>query len=228
LLDQLRASGELDGARRRHAGYYLALAERNYSEMRKANQKAWFDLLESEHDNLHAALQWSLDTGEHSLGKWIAAAIWNFWWPSGHIQEGVHWLETFLGSDGEPRDETHLRVLEGIGTLRGWQGDYEPGRALLMEALHIAQQREDQAATVRILAWLGLILWVNGKTDETAWLAERLETYPRTPIRGTWRTPFSAWAASCTKPAWMKRRKRHLPDRSNSSSLPRRDTAPFP
>jgi predicted ATPase/DNA-binding CsgD family transcriptional regulator len=190
LLDQLRASGELDDARRRHAGYYLQLAERNYSEMKKANRHSWLDLLESEHDNLRAALQWSLDTGEYSLGKHIAAALWSpFWWLHGHIREGAGWLEVFLRSDEKTRDETHLRVLEGIGTLRGWQRDFEQGRSFLMEALQIAQEREGEAAIVRILSSLGWILWMNGKTDEAAWLAEMIETCP--PSANPWRLAYA-------------------------------------
>ena len=178
LLDRLQASGELDGARRRHAGYYLELAERYYSERNKGNQKARFDRLESEHDNLRAALQWSLDAGECSLGKRIAAAIWNFWWLRGHMWEGMRWLEPFLASSGEYRDKTHLRVLEGAGTLRGWQKDYEPARVFLMEGLQIAQELEDQAATTRILGRLSWIFWVNGKTEEAAWVAERMKVFP--------------------------------------------------
>ncbi len=178
LLDRLRASGELDGARRRHAGYYLELAERNYSEARKANRNSWLDLLEIEHDNLRAALQWSLDTGEYSIGKRIAAALWSpFWWLYGHTREGLRWLEIFLGRNGESRDETHMMVLAGAGTLRGWQRDFETGRSFLMQALQIAQEREDRAETARILGRLGWILWVNGKTEEAAWLAEKLEAY---------------------------------------------------
>jgi predicted ATPase/DNA-binding CsgD family transcriptional regulator len=179
LLEQLRKSSELNDARQQHAQYYLELAERNYSEINKENRNFWLDLLEIENDNFRAALQWSLDTGDLSLGKRIAAALWNpFWWLYGHIQEGSYWLETFLrGSgdcQGECRDETHMRILAGAGTLRGWQRDFEPGKAFLMEALQIAQVREDQAAIASILGRLGWIFWVNGKTQEAPWLAEQL------------------------------------------------------
>ena len=190
LLDRLQASGGLDAARRRHAGYYLELAERNFAEREKGDRNAWLDLLESEHDNLRAALQWSLDTGEHATGKRMAAALWTpFWWLYGHVREGVGWLERFLESDAETRDETHLKILEGAGTLRGWQGDYEPGKALLMEALQIAQEREDEAAIAGTLSSLGWILWVNGKTEEAAWLAEKIEACQ--PDANPWRLAYA-------------------------------------
>jgi predicted ATPase/DNA-binding CsgD family transcriptional regulator len=178
LLDQLRASGELSDVREQHASYFMEFAEQNYSEMRTENQKARFDLLESEHDNLRAALEWSMDTGKHALGKRICAAVWNFWWLRGHIREGVGWLETFRRGGEESPVEVHLRMLQGTGTLRGWQRDYELGRALLMQALELAQECQDQDAIVRILGRLGWILWLNGKTEEASWLAEKLASCP--------------------------------------------------
>jgi predicted ATPase/DNA-binding CsgD family transcriptional regulator len=176
LLDRLRTSGGLEAARRRHAGYYLGLAEQNYIEMKGVNQRSWIDVLESEHDNLRAAMQWSLDTGEYSHGRRIAAALWApFWWLQGHIQEGVRWLEAFQASETDSRDEIYMRILEGIGMLRAWQGDYEQGKALLAEALRTAQELEDQEAITRVLGYLGWIFWVNGKTEEVPWLAGRVE-----------------------------------------------------
>lgn len=175
LLDRLQASGGLEEARRQHASFFLELAEWSYSQRKKANQKERFDILEVEHDNLRAALQWTVDTGEHSSGKRIAAALWMpFWWLRGHIPEGMRWLEIFRNSRGEPQDEIDLRLTEGVGMLCGWQGHYERGRPLLMNALRIALEREDEEAIIRVLTSLGWIFWVNGRTEEAGWLAERM------------------------------------------------------
>jgi predicted ATPase len=183
LLDELRTSSEEDEARRKHARYYLELAEQSYSEIMKENRNIWLDLLEIENDNFRAALQWSLDTGELSLGKRFAAALWNpFWWLYGHIREGSYWLETFLRNGDNSRDETQMRILAGAGTLRGYQRDFEPGKAFLMEALQIAQVREDQVAIASILGRLGWIFWMNGKTEEATWLK-----------RGTFKEPKKGW-----------------------------------
>ena len=175
LQDQLRTSGELDAASRRHACYYLELAERNFSEMDKRNLKASFDTLEMEHDNLRTALEWLNYAGEHTLGKRMAAALWYFWGWRGHISEGVHWLETFLDSNGASSVEVQLRVLEGAGTLRGWQGDFDRAVQLLMEALRFAREQENSAAMIRILNWLGWIFGMHGKTEQADWLAEMIE-----------------------------------------------------
>src|SRR5262249_36586413 len=57
--DRLLESGEANGLRRRHRDWYLALAERAGPELRGPRAEVWVARLETEHDNLRAALQWS-------------------------------------------------------------------------------------------------------------------------------------------------------------------------
>ena len=63
-LEQLAATGELETLRRRHAEYYLALAERAESELWGTAASAWLDRLAAEHDNMRAALEWGLSGAE--------------------------------------------------------------------------------------------------------------------------------------------------------------------
>jgi predicted ATPase len=56
-LERLTEAAELEAARRWHAGYYLAVAEQAELQLRGADQRAWLDRLEAEHDNLRAALE---------------------------------------------------------------------------------------------------------------------------------------------------------------------------
>jgi predicted ATPase/class 3 adenylate cyclase len=54
-LEQLEASGEQEPIRRRHAGYFLALAGQAEASSESAGQVAWINRLEQEHDNPRAA-----------------------------------------------------------------------------------------------------------------------------------------------------------------------------
>jgi predicted ATPase/DNA-binding SARP family transcriptional activator/Tfp pilus assembly protein PilF len=63
-LEQLAASGESQTARLAHARYYLALAEQAAPELLGRERDMWLDLLAAEHDNLRAALAWSLEDVE--------------------------------------------------------------------------------------------------------------------------------------------------------------------
>jgi predicted ATPase len=68
-LEVLASAGEMESTRRAHAAHYLALAERAELELGGPQQAAWLERLEREHDNLQAALQWSLEqAGDEESG----------------------------------------------------------------------------------------------------------------------------------------------------------------
>jgi hypothetical protein len=68
-----------------------------------------------------------------------------------------------------------MRVLAGAGTLRCYQRDLEPRKRYLLEALQIAEEREDQVSIASILGRLRFISWINGITEEALWLEKRLD-----------------------------------------------------
>ena len=55
-LEQLRASGELDAMRRRHASFYVALAEEAEPSLLGTEQVRWARQLELDYDNLRAVM----------------------------------------------------------------------------------------------------------------------------------------------------------------------------
>lgn len=94
--EHLEKSGEAEKTRRRHAEWYLALAEEAEERSNGPEQAGWMRRLEIEHDNLRAALHWSFDGGEAETGTRLAAALWLFWFTRGHSTEGRSWLEKAL------------------------------------------------------------------------------------------------------------------------------------
>ena len=61
LLD---ASAEAEDVRRAHAGHYLRLAQAAAPGLAASDQAMWRATLETDHDNLRAALRFSLDAGD--------------------------------------------------------------------------------------------------------------------------------------------------------------------
>src|SRR5262249_32844770 len=96
--ERLVASGGRKRSARRHAGDYLALAERAGPELPGTQQAARMERLEQEHENLRAVLQWSLEVGEAELGLRLAGAVFGSWWTHGHLSEGRRWLEGLLAA----------------------------------------------------------------------------------------------------------------------------------
>ncbi|MFL5731663.1 MAG: ATP-binding protein [Chloroflexia bacterium] len=58
-LERLAESGEMPSTYRRHALYYLDLAEQAEHQLRGPHQAAWLERLETEHGNLRTALHWA-------------------------------------------------------------------------------------------------------------------------------------------------------------------------
>jgi predicted ATPase len=96
-LERLEANREQKEARHGHAVYCLALAKDARPELTGPRQTEWFGRLESEHDNLRAALSWSLERGNAETALQMNAQLWWFWYKRGHLSEGRRWLEEALG-----------------------------------------------------------------------------------------------------------------------------------
>ena len=88
-LEQLEAYDELQSARGRHAAHYLALAEAAEPQLRGRDHGARLARLQAEHDNLRAALSWTVEATEPGEpGGRLAAALQWFWCLRGHFSEG--------------------------------------------------------------------------------------------------------------------------------------------
>jgi predicted ATPase/DNA-binding XRE family transcriptional regulator len=117
-LEQLRDAGDEKLIRRRHLAFYLALAEDAGPRLFGPNPATWLDRLTTEHNNIRAALSWSLADwpGSARAGLRLGAALWNFWFHRGHLCEGRQWLEGLVARAGLPgRRDGGLRGRQEAG-----------------------------------------------------------------------------------------------------------------
>jgi predicted ATPase len=77
---RLEASGEAETMGRRHAEYFVTLAERAEPELRLARYGYWCQRFELELDNIRAVLEWTLSAGDVTLGVRLASALGLFWY----------------------------------------------------------------------------------------------------------------------------------------------------
>ena len=97
--EQLAASGEDELVERRHAEYFLALAEHGELEVIAGPaQVGWLERLECEHDNLRAALRFARRHGMAELGPRLAGALTYFWMVRGIRQRGNGTVEQRAGA----------------------------------------------------------------------------------------------------------------------------------
>jgi predicted ATPase/DNA-binding CsgD family transcriptional regulator len=172
-LERLEASGEEEALRNRHFAYFLRLAERAEPELRGSNQVAWLARLEYEHDNLRAALGWSLlETDRAEDGQRLAGSLFWFWSLHAHLGEGRRWLQQTLAlSDATPAS-VRAKLLEGAGLLASQQGEYGRAVALREMALALSRAVGDRFGIARGLTSLGVVKAFQGDSLRAAVLLE--------------------------------------------------------
>ncbi|MGW1536485.1 BTAD domain-containing putative transcriptional regulator [Streptomyces aureus] len=90
-VPELRAAAE-----RRHRDWVRALTEEAEPRLRSAGQLPWIRRLETEHDNIRAALWRSLAArDEEEAGALVLDMGW-FWWLRNFRHEGIRWTELVL------------------------------------------------------------------------------------------------------------------------------------
>ncbi|MDQ5818620.1 MAG: NB-ARC domain-containing protein [Actinomycetota bacterium] len=142
--ERLKESGEAGEVRRRHAGYYLALAERVGPELRGPEQATWLRRLEAELDNLRAAIGWSLEHGEAEAVARTSYAMWTFWWLSGNISEGRRWMEETLAREPGLSARARAQLLFVAATMGQALGDFEGTWPMIQESLALFRQLGDR------------------------------------------------------------------------------------
>jgi predicted ATPase/DNA-binding CsgD family transcriptional regulator len=178
-LEKLVEADEAEGARWRHARYYLALAEEAEPELSGAQEGIWLERLEAEHGNLRAALGWSLEGGDAGLGLRLAGTLGGFWYKRGHLGEGRLWLERELAADGTSSQIERATALDEAGWIALYQGDLESSVTLLEESLDLFERLEHEPGIAAALAKLGHAVLHQDDRDHLARLcreAERLRT----------------------------------------------------
>jgi non-specific serine/threonine protein kinase len=152
--EQLDKSEDGPELHRRHAAYFLALAEEAETGLRGPGQETWSARLRLEYDNLWAALVWSLKNAPLEIGLRLAAALAEFWYYEGPISDGEKWIGRAVESAGEAPPAVRARVLNGASMLAFARGEHERGKGWSSEALAVAREAGDKSNIAWSLFWL--------------------------------------------------------------------------
>ncbi|MGW6269150.1 BTAD domain-containing putative transcriptional regulator [Streptomyces sp. NPDC055060] len=107
---RLTEAGESDRVRRAHLAHFTELAEVAEPHLRRAEQLDWLATLETEHDNIGAAMRGALAAGEAPAAMRLAAGAGWYWWLGGHKTEGMELLTAATRTPGEVSDEVRAIV----------------------------------------------------------------------------------------------------------------------
>jgi predicted ATPase len=200
--ERLEAAGEAAAVGRRHAAYFLALAERAAPWLTSAGRDPWLARLEAEQDNLRAALAWSqsgpavaADGGE--LGVRLAGTLWWFWHLRGAWSEGRAWLDGALALPwGGAPAAARARALCAAGALAFVQGDFAAARQRLDASVALYRALDDPRGLATALRHLGHVVLDDGDAaGAQALLAESVARFRA--LEDRWGLAFSLrWLGS--------------------------------
>jgi non-specific serine/threonine protein kinase len=118
----------------------------------------WLDRLETEHDNLRAALEWAVAGQYVEHGYRLAIALHWFWRVRGLVSEGRRWVETLLGISDVVSPSLHAALLARAGDLAMMQGEFLRALELLNASITLAHDIEDRETLTYALGWRGITL----------------------------------------------------------------------
>ena len=153
-LDRLAERGESDELGRRHAQYFVDLAETEDRNLFTSAEREWIDRVRAEHDNIRLALAWAQRAGAVELGLRLAAALWFHWFQRDYLDEGERWLGALLAAPGEVSDGVRARALNAAAMLVGVRGDIERAFPMVEESVALFRSTGDRDGLGRAL--LGL------------------------------------------------------------------------
>jgi predicted ATPase/DNA-binding CsgD family transcriptional regulator len=152
--------------KRRHAAFFVGIAEEAEWELDGPDQTLWLAFLETDHDNFRAALSWSLgEGGDAGLGVRLAAALWPFWFARGYLSEGRRWLERAITLSDSLSTLARAKALNGAGSIATFQDDYEAAKALIEEGLALNRELGDKEGIASSLANLCGVAMLGQRDD---------------------------------------------------------------
>ncbi|MDQ3283575.1 MAG: NB-ARC domain-containing protein [Acidobacteriota bacterium] len=131
--EKLAAMSDAVDVQRRHALAFLAIARDAAPEM-MTGTVARFDRLDADHDNVRAALTWSLDHEPDAIALPLAAAFRWYWYYRILWSEGLRWMSRALERSSDALTTDRAGALTAAGTFSVFLGDLERGRGQLERA----------------------------------------------------------------------------------------------
>jgi len=155
--EKLKQMGEEVTVQNRHLAYFCQIAEQFEIEIEGENQTHWLNRCEAEHNNMRAALDWSLKEGaDLQTGTRLAASLGLFWYLHSHFVEGLERSKLFLQKARELGDQNVVaKLLFRTADLHLHRGEFDSAVSLVDESVALCRKINNMP----LLAWA---LYVQG------------------------------------------------------------------
>ena len=173
-LEHLHLDGQISEVQAAHARYFLGLCQRAAPEIYGPNQTAWIDRLETDLDNLRAAMRWGLER-ETGLTLFVAGALYPLWNYRGRTHEALAWMERAL-RPGEGTADVRARALEHISDYLYYVSRFNEAIEKLQEALGLYRELRLERRIASVLSHLA-------KCEDSLGHPDRARTYLEEGLR---------------------------------------------
>ena len=173
--DKLLELGEAEQARNDHFDFFIRFVDMAGSKLGTSEALEWVRRLDSEHDNIRAALEWGIETHLNATLQAVPKLV-RFWMRRGHEEEGRRFIaalieraEKLTAPDGEAGLQwmTILAEAWNSGAMLAYsQGDNARGIPLAQRAVKLAGKAGDQSLLARALGFQASSTLMLGRYEE--------------------------------------------------------------
>ena len=176
-LDCLRRDEKESETRDWHLEYYRALAEQGQPHLRSTQQLVWLEHLETELDNIRAALNWAENGGSVQAGLHLIADLSHFWIYRANVKRSRVYVEKLLAKPEAAEDKhAHAKGLLTAGILAYFSGDRVTARSHF-EASEALWQQLGEAGKIGLVETRDFLIDVYFQTDNNFNLAQLRRYY---------------------------------------------------
>ncbi|HNQ94175.1 MAG TPA: tetratricopeptide repeat protein, partial [Anaerolineales bacterium] len=179
-MEKLVESGEAVETRDRHLDFMLGVVQYSPTRMFGTESLELLDEIDSEHDNLRAALEWA--TSNHlAKALKLAFSAGGFWTIRDYNAEAQFWCSTILQkTEAMPDLEAdRARLYSLLGWLFMTLGEHKKGRAASEQAIALGEKQNDFYTRSRAYAIVGLASCFLGDFSTAVPAAEKAEQIAR-------------------------------------------------
>lgn len=154
--EKLAASADWEAAHDRYLACYVRLTEDVAPKLQEQYQQLWYNWIETENDNIRAALTWAVEHKRIEEGLRICTAIYYFWHMRARAREGRAWLERLLAqTDDTISLAARVNGLTWLSVLAAFVGDTYASTARGEEAMALCEAAGEEGKPFLKIALIG-------------------------------------------------------------------------
>ena len=143
--EKLAERGEAEAVRTRMAAWFAQLCAKSTAAYIGDSQQPWLVTMADEQDNLRAALEWAVDSGDAETALTIAGGASWAHWLAGTAAEGKRWLDLAFACPAEANEATRAIALAGRALIDIQVGHADSVDADFEAALEVLDRRGEVA-----------------------------------------------------------------------------------